>query len=103
MQYPIRLFFLFFTSFFYFFFLLLLFQTIPRDVTVSFAVFEVEEELLKGAFKLYPKLKVFWDVRKEKIGIFEYGCCLKAFPDEPIVVLIKEVVVQEQKNFFTNW
>jgi hypothetical protein len=57
---------------------------------------------LKGAFKLYPKLKAFWDVRKEKTGIFEYGQCLKAFPDEPIVVIVKEEV-QEQKGFFQNW
>ena len=77
-------------------------QTIPRDVTVSFAVFETEEELLKGAFKLYPKLKAFWDVRKEKTGIFEYGQCLKAFPDEPIIVIVKEEV-KEQKGFFQNW
>lgn len=69
---------------------------------MSFAVFETEEELLKGAFKLYPKLKAFWDVRKEKVGIFEYGHCLKAFPDEPIVVIVKEEV-KEQKGFFQNW
>jgi hypothetical protein len=31
---------------------------------------------------------------------FEYGYCLKAFPDEPIVVIKKE---EESKNFFTNW
>jgi len=76
-------------------------MTIPRDTKVATAVFEVEEELLKGTFKLYPKLKAFYDVRKEKSGIFEYGYCLKAFPDEPIRVIEKEVI--EEKNFFTNW
>lgn len=78
------------------------YQTIPRDVTVSFAVYETEEELLKGAFKLYPKLKAFWEARKDKEGMFEYGQCLKAFPDEPILVLVKPVV-EEQKGFFQNW
>jgi hypothetical protein len=66
-------------------------MTIPRDVTVSFAVFETEDELLKGAFKLYPKLKSFWETRKDKVGkfmysasrktilgIFEHGHCLEA-------------------------
>ena len=80
-------------------------MTIPRDVTVSKAVHEVEEELLKGTFKLYPKLKAFSDVRGETKGLFEYGSCLKAFPDEPIALLKKDDVVKEQEktNFFTNW
>lgn len=77
-------------------------MTIPRDTTVAKAVFEVEEELLKGTFKLYPKLKAFYDVRKDKEGIFEYGYCLKAFPDEPIRTLQKEVVA-EGGNFILNW
>ena len=37
-------------------------MTIPRDTKISKAVFEVEDELLKGTFKLYPKLKAFYDV-----------------------------------------
>lgn len=53
-------------------------MTIPRDTPVGKAIFEVEAELLKGAFKLYPKLKAFYDVRGEnKEGMFEYGHCLK--------------------------
>ena len=76
-------------------------MTIPRDTKVSKAVFEVEEELLKGTFKLYPKLKAFYDVRVDKEGIFEYGYCLKAFPDEPIIVIKKDE--EQSKNFFTNW
>ncbi len=77
-------------------------MTIPRDTTVAKAVFEVEEEMLKGAFKLYPKLKAFWDVRADKVGVFEYGQCLKAFPDEEIKVLVKEAPAQNG-NFFSNW
>ena len=80
-------------------------MTIPRDVQVSKAVYEVEEELLKGTFKLYPKLKAFSDVRGETKGLFEYGSCLKAFPDEPITLLKKdeEAKAQEKTNFFTSW
>ena len=78
-------------------------MTIPRDTAVSKAVFEVEEELIKGTFKLYPKLKAFYDVRKEKYGVFEYGYCLKAFPDEPIRIIQRETGVGEGKNFFTTW
>ena len=77
-------------------------MTIPRDTKVSKAVFEVEDELLKGSFKLYPKLKAFYDVRSDKVGIFEYGFCLKAFPDEPITVITREEQ-QQSTNFFTNW
>ena len=50
-------------------------MTIPRDTKVSKAVFEVEGELLKGTFKLYPKLKAFSDTRNGKEGLFEYGYC----------------------------
>jgi hypothetical protein len=77
-------------------------MTVPRDRSVSVAVFEVEEELLKGAFKLYPKLKAFREFRKDKGNLFEYGYVLKAFPDEPIVVAKRESPA-EQSNFFQNW
>ena len=77
-------------------------MTIPRDTGVAKAVFEVEQELLKGAFKLYPKLKAFYDVRANKEGVFEYGSCLKAFPDEEIKVITKEIP-QETGNFFSTW
>jgi Family of unknown function (DUF6523) len=39
-------------------------------------------------------------VRKEKEDIFEYGHCLKAFPDEEIKIIKREA---EKKNFFSNW
>lgn len=56
-------------------------MTIPRDTPPGKAIYEVEEELLKGAFKLYPKLKAFYDVRTDKTDVFEYGHCLKGrFP-----------------------
>lgn len=78
-------------------------MTIPRDTKVSKAVFEVEGELLKGTFKLYPKLKAFSDTRNGKEGLFEYGYCMKAFPDEPITVIKKEDSVATNGNFFTSW
>ena len=77
-------------------------MTIPRDVTVSKAILEVEPQLLRGTFKIFPKLKAYAEFRKDKENIFQYGYCLKAFPDEPI-----KLVTQEEKgsngNFFVNW
>jgi len=78
-------------------------MTIPRDTKVSKAVFEVEGELLKGTFKLYPKLKAFSDTRNNKEGLFEYGYCMKAFPDEPIQIIKKEDTTNNDGNFFSNW
>lgn len=79
-------------------------MTIPRDTKVSKAVYEVEDELLKGTFKLYPKLRAFAEVRDKDVkGLFEYGYCLKAFPDEPITIIKKEDSTQQDTNFFTNW
>lgn len=75
-------------------------MTIPRDTKVSKAVFEVEDELIKGAFKLYPKLKAFSELRGGTV--FEYGCVLKAFPDEPIEIIEKEEE-EESKGFLKNW
>lgn len=81
-------------------------MTIPRDVTVSKAVFEVEDELLVGTFKLYPKMKPFWETRDEETRktVFEYGYCLKAFPDEEIRKCSRDdMEVKKQGNFFQNW
>ena len=80
-------------------------MTIPRDVTVSKAVFEVEGELLKGTFKLYPKMKPFWETRDEETRktVFEYGYCLKAFPDEEIKKCSRDDTEVKQGNFFQNW
>eukprot|EP01038_Epipyxis_sp_PR26KG_P009618 gene9618-12952_t len=76
-------------------------MTIPRDVKPSKAVYDVESELLKGTFKLYPKLKLFYEISNDKSVAFEYGYCLKAFPDEPITLITKES--PSNKNFFSNW
>jgi len=76
-------------------------MTIPRDKAPSDAIFEVEKELLVGSFKLYPKLKVFYEIRDDKSGIFEYGYCMKAFPDEPIKIAVP--TKSKETNFFMNW
>lgn len=80
-------------------------MTIPRDTPVARAVFEVEKELLEGTFKLYPKMKAFYDVRsdEDKETTFEYGFCLKAFPDEVIEIINREDAQPKQGNFFQNW
>jgi len=81
-------------------------MTIPRDTPPSNAIFEVEQELLKGTFKLYPKLKAFYDVRKDedKESTFEYGYVLKNFPDEEITVAIKKTVEEQNaRNPFLSW
>lgn len=76
---------------------------------MSKAVFEVEQELLKGAFKLYPKLRAFYELQggaaaqSDTKSTFEYGSCLKAFPDEPIQILKREDAQSQKKNFFQNW
>lgn len=41
-------------------------MTIPRDVSIAKAVYEVEEELLKGTFKIYPQMKKFYEEKKQK-------------------------------------
>lgn len=79
-------------------------MTIPRDTPVIRAVLEVEEQLLQGTFKLYPKLKTLYTGKKqrdESTIVFEYGYVLKAFPDEPIKLMKRDTF--EKKNFFSNW
>lgn len=76
-------------------------MTIPRDVKINKAIYEVEEDLLKGTFKLFPKLKAYYEFRKDKDNVFEYGYVLKAFPDEPIQLIQREV--EKKGNLFTNW
>ncbi len=51
---------------------------VPRSSQVSQAIFDAEEDLLQGAYRLYPNLK-----NEEKENI-EYGFQLKQFPDEEI-------------------
>mmetsp|Transcript_26458 Transcript_26458/g.26708 ORF Transcript_26458/g.26708 Transcript_26458/m.26708 type:complete len:210 (+) Transcript_26458:95-724(+) len=80
-------------------------MTIPRDTNPSKAILEVEKELLKGTFKLYPKLKAFYDVRADmdKASTFEYGYVLKAFPDEEITPVKREDETAGGSNFVMNW
>jgi hypothetical protein len=54
-------------------------MTVDRSSQINQAVFQQEEELLKGVFRLFPKL------RKHQSEL-EYGHRLKEFNDEPIVV-----------------
>ena len=77
-------------------------MTIPRDTKVGKAVYEVEDELLKGTLRIFPKLKAYYETRKDKGDCFEYGWCLKAFPDEEIRLVEKEAI-QEETGFFKNW
>lgn len=54
-------------------------MTVNRSSLINQAMFEQEEELLKGVFRLFPKL------RKHQSEL-EYGYRLKEFKDEPIQV-----------------
>jgi hypothetical protein len=54
-------------------------MTVNRSSQIDQAMFQQEEELLKGVFRLFPKL------RKHQAEL-EYGHRLKEFNDEPIVV-----------------
>ncbi|MBD0343350.1 MAG: hypothetical protein ICV63_00645 [Coleofasciculus sp. Co-bin14] len=52
-------------------------MTVNRSSLINQALFQQEEELLKGVFRLFPKL------RKHQ-GQLEYGYRLKEYKDEPI-------------------
>lgn len=56
--------------------------TVNRSSQINKAVFEQEEELLKGVFRLFPKL------RKHQNNL-EYGYRIKEFSDEPIQVAVR--------------
>lgn len=51
---------------------------VKRSNQISAAIFANEEELQKGAFRLFPRLK-----KQQTLG-FEYGYRLKEYRDEPI-------------------
>lgn len=55
---------------------------VSRSNQINKAVFEQEEELLKGAFRLFPRL------RKHKNQL-EYGYRLKEYNDEPIELAVR--------------
>ncbi|HEY9633866.1 MAG TPA: HHL1-like protein [Coleofasciculaceae cyanobacterium] len=52
-------------------------MTVNRSSLINQALFEQEEELLKGVFRVIPKLRKYQ-------GQLEYGYRLKEFKDEPI-------------------
>lgn len=52
--------------------------SVPRSSQVSQAIFDAEEDLLQGAYRLYP------NVKNEPMDNIEYGFQLKQFPDEDI-------------------
>ncbi|HBB36275.1 MAG TPA: hypothetical protein DDZ80_07895 [Cyanobacteria bacterium UBA8803] len=54
-------------------------MTVNRSSAINQALFQQEEELLKGVFRLFPKLR-------QNQSQLEYGYRLKEFKDEPIVV-----------------
>lgn len=72
---------------------------VPRssseDMAVSLAIFNNEDDLLKGAFRNYPKLKV----STEK---FEYGYKLKEFPEDEFKIATKEKT-EQPSNPFAQW
>src|SRR5919199_181535 len=57
-------------------------MTVNRSSQINEAMFQQEEELLKGVFRLFPKL------RKHQNNL-EYGYRLKEFKDEPIQVAVR--------------
>ncbi|MBE9126522.1 MULTISPECIES: HHL1-like protein [unclassified Coleofasciculus] len=77
-------------------------MAVNRSNQINRALFEQEEELRKGAFRLFPKL------RKQQSQL-EYGYRLKEFNDEPIVVatrppetvgsLIQSTISQVKERF----
>ena len=72
---------------------------VPRssseDKAVSMAIFQNEAELLKGAYRYYPKLKTSTDK-------FEYGYKLRDFPEDPWRVATEEAT-KEAANPLMQW
>ncbi|MEM6253360.1 MAG: HHL1-like protein [Cyanobacteria bacterium P01_D01_bin.156] len=54
---------------------------VKRSVDIDRAIFASEDDLLQGAFRIYPIL------RKNKTNL-EYGYRVKAFKDEPITLAV---------------
>merc|ERR1711918_144606 len=72
---------------------------VPRsssiDVALSMAIFQNEDDLLKGAFRSYPFLK-------DSKHRFEYGYRLKEFADDPVKIADKDAS-EPSDNLFMNW
>ena len=74
-------------------------MAVPRsqsiDVSLSIAIFENEDDLLKGAFRSYPFLK-------KSQNKFEYGYRLKEFEDDPVKIAQKDAT-EPSDNPIMNW
>merc|ERR1719440_2116419 len=74
-------------------------MAVPRsssiDVALSIAIFNNEDELLKGAFRSYPFLK-------QSEHKFEYGYRLKEFEDDPVKIAQKEAT-EPSDNPIMQW
>ncbi|MEE3718201.1 HHL1-like protein [Tumidithrix elongata RA019] len=57
-------------------------MTVDRSDKIVQAIFQQEQELLKGALRLYPKLSKYKDS-------LEYGYRFKEFPDEAIALAVR--------------
>ena len=77
---------------------------VRRSVDIDRAIFASEEDLLQGAFRIYPIL------RKNKMNL-EYGYRLKEFKDEPVTVAVRpkpgvaggvQAVANQLKNSVTG-
>lgn len=58
---------------------------VPRSSQIANAIYEAEDDLLQGAFKLYPNMQ------NEERSNFEYGFQNKQFPDEEVRLAVKPV------------
>merc|ERR1712086_198906 len=69
-------------------------MAVPRtsdvQTAVTRAIYESEEQLQSGAFRMYPKLKEYDE--------FEYGFRLVEFPDEEIRIARKEALVEQNQK-----
>lgn len=74
-------------------------MAVPRcnsiEKALSMAIYNNEEDLLKGAYQRYP------DLKKRKPPL-QYGFRLAAFDDDPIEIADKDAG-KPSDNFFENW
>jgi len=74
-------------------------MAVPRsssiDVALSLAIFQNEDDLLKGAFRNHPFLS-------KSTHKFEYGYRLKEFPDDPVKVADPNAA-EPSTNPLVNW
>lgn len=69
--------------------------SVPRSSQVAQAIYESEEDLLQGAYRLYPNMK------KEALDNLEYGYQLQEYPDEE--VRLAEKPVEGFMGNLRNW